>query len=64
MSIHPVITDAEMHFIIDAIEQVALNYAEWKKDYVYEPDSNEYHHQSKHDVMRELVNDWFEKSLS
>lgn len=63
MSVHPVMTDTEMHAIIDAIEQVALHYHEWKKDYVYEPDTNEYHHQTKHDTMHDVVNDWFEKSL-
>jgi hypothetical protein len=57
-------TDAEMHEIIDAIEQVALHYHEWKIDYVYEPDTNEYHHQSKQDTMHALVNEWFEASLS
>jgi selenocysteine lyase/cysteine desulfurase len=64
MSIHPTMTDQEMHFIIDAIEQVALEYHEWKKDYVYEPDTNEFHHQSKHDVMFEVVALWFENKLT
>lgn len=64
MSIHPVMTDAEMHFIIDAIEQVAIHYHEWKKEYVYEPDTNEYHHISQHDPMHAVVNEWFEASLA
>jgi selenocysteine lyase/cysteine desulfurase len=63
MSIHPVMTNEEMHFIMDAIEQVALNYHTWKIDYVYEPDTNEFHHHSENDQMHALVNDWFEKAL-
>jgi selenocysteine lyase/cysteine desulfurase len=63
MSIHPVMTDEEIHFLIDGIEQVALYYQDWKKDYVYEPDTNEYHHISGHDTMNALVNKWFEKTL-
>ena len=35
MSVHPVMTDEEIRFILDAIEQVALHYNEWKQDYIY-----------------------------
>ncbi|HQX74460.1 MAG TPA: aminotransferase class V-fold PLP-dependent enzyme, partial [Chitinophagaceae bacterium] len=31
MSVHPVMTDNEIQLMLDAIEQVALNYNEWKK---------------------------------
>lgn len=63
MSVHPVMTNTEINFILDAIEQVALHYHEWKKEYVYEPDTNEYHHASYQDKMNLLVNSWFEKKL-
>lgn len=63
MSIHPVMTDDEVNFILDAIEQVALHYNEWKADYVYETDTNEYHHRSYKDQVGEQVNDWFLKKL-
>ena len=59
MSIHPVMTNEEVEFILDAIEQVAANYAEWKKEYIYEPDTNEYHHASFKDEMTETVGRWF-----
>lgn len=61
MSIHPVMTDEEIKFILKAIEEVALHYPEWKKDYVYEPDTNEYHHVSFKDQVGERVSGWFEK---
>jgi selenocysteine lyase/cysteine desulfurase len=64
MSVHPVMTDEEIHFMLDAIEQVALNYNDWKKDYVYEPDTNEYHHHSYKDKIGKQVNDWFELKLN
>ena len=64
MSIHPVMTNDEINFIIDAIEQVALHYNEWKTDYVYETDTNEYHHHSYQDKIGEQVNDWFVKKLN
>lgn len=59
MSVHPVMTDEEIHFILDAIEQLALHYNEWKQEYVYEPDTNEYHHQTFKEKTVNLVNDWF-----
>ncbi|MEQ1796620.1 MAG: aminotransferase class V-fold PLP-dependent enzyme [Lacibacter sp.] len=64
MSIHPVMTDEEMNFIVDAIEQVALHYNEWKTDYIYVTDTNEYHHHSYKDKIGEQVNDWFAKKLN
>lgn len=63
MSVHPVMTDEEVEFIINAIEQVALHYQEWKKEYVYDADTNEYHHGSYIDNTAVEVNRWFEKSL-
>jgi regulator of sigma D len=64
MSVHPLMTDEEIHFMLDAIEQVALNYNDWKKDYVYESDTNEYHHHSYKDKIGKQVNDWFELKLN
>ncbi len=63
MSVHPVMTNEEVLFMLDAIEQVAINYQEWKKDYVYEADTNEYHHHSFNDSTSSVVDDWFGKSL-
>jgi hypothetical protein len=37
-------TDAELLFIIDSIEQVAANSEEWKKDYIYDNHTNEFNH--------------------
>ncbi|MFN4285075.1 MAG: aminotransferase class V-fold PLP-dependent enzyme [Lacibacter sp.] len=60
MSIHPVMTDAEVTYILDAIEQVALHYAAWKKEYVYDPHTNEYKHKNDSDATAEKVTGWFE----
>jgi selenocysteine lyase/cysteine desulfurase len=60
MSVHPVMKDEEIQFILQAIEQVALHYHEWKADYVYEADTNEYHHYAFNNKADQLVNSWFE----
>lgn len=59
MSVHPVMTDAEINYILDAIEQVATHFQEWKKDYSYNPVSNEYQHAGYTDKTGEQVNTWF-----
>jgi len=60
LSVHPVMTDEEVYFMMNAIEQVALHYHQWKVDYVYESDTNEYHHISYKDEITAKVNDWFD----
>ncbi len=42
LSIHPTMTDAEIEYILDAVEITAERYEEWGKAYVYDPASNEY----------------------
>jgi selenocysteine lyase/cysteine desulfurase len=42
LSIHPVMTDAEVMFIMDAIEQTAANFRKWQSDYSYDPAHNEF----------------------
>ena len=64
MSVHPVMTDEEIRFILDAIELVALHYNEWKQDYVYEPDTNEFHHSFFKDKIPALTNVWFEQKFN
>ena len=44
LSIHPTMTDAEVDFIIDAIDQVARNAGEWGRDYTYNSHTNEFNH--------------------
>jgi selenocysteine lyase/cysteine desulfurase len=59
MSVHPVMTDQEIHFILDAIEQIATYYNEWKQEYVYEPHTNEFHHLTYKDDINKMLNNWF-----
>ena len=42
LSVHPTMTDDEMHLIMDAIGQIAANHTEWAMDYRYCPASNEF----------------------
>lgn len=42
LSVHPVMTDAEVEFIMDAIESTALHFREWMQDYEYDSGRNEF----------------------
>lgn len=63
MSIHPVMTDEEVQYIVDSIEQMALHHVEWAREYVYNPKTNEYCHQDDTAIEKTLVTDWFSRSL-
>ena len=47
VSLHPVITDEEVLFFINALKEIVTNHTEWKKDYIYNPKKNEFEHRSK-----------------
>jgi len=44
LSLHPTMTDDELLYIIDAVRQTVENAEEWKKDYLYDKQTNEFHH--------------------
>ena len=58
MSIHPTMLNEEIEFILDAIEQLAKNYEEWGKDYVYNESNNEFYNELND---KGLFEDFFEK---
>jgi selenocysteine lyase/cysteine desulfurase len=42
LSIHPTTTNDELHYIIKAIADIKDNIAQWEKDYIYNPATNEF----------------------
>ncbi len=44
LSLHPTMTNEELLFICDAIDQTVTNVKEWQKDYIYDRHTNEYSH--------------------
>ena len=46
MSIHPTMEDAEIKFIMDAIEEMSKTFNEWSKEYDYDTDTNEFYHKN------------------
>nr|WP_315246748.1 aminotransferase class V-fold PLP-dependent enzyme [uncultured Flavobacterium sp.] len=59
MSIHPTMTNAEIIFICEAIEETVKNVTQWGKDYQYNAQKNEFLHMGTASIEREIIKDWF-----
>lgn len=46
LSLHPTMTDGELNFIMDAIQEIIENIDKWKQEYSYDPVHNEFTHSS------------------
>ncbi|MFH2030512.1 MAG: aminotransferase class V-fold PLP-dependent enzyme, partial [Bacteroidota bacterium] len=59
MSLHPTMTNSELEFILDAIEETINNADQWSKDYIYSSKTNEYSHKSFDLSNRKTIENWF-----
>jgi hypothetical protein len=44
MSIHPTMTNEEVHLVLDAVGKIVKNIKSWQDDYIYDLHKNEYYH--------------------
>ncbi|MBN1302736.1 MAG: aminotransferase class V-fold PLP-dependent enzyme [Melioribacteraceae bacterium] len=58
ISIHPTMTDEELEYCLDAIEETVKYGDEWAKDYIYSSRTNEFTHKSTEN-RSVFVSDWF-----
>lgn len=59
LSLHPVLSNSELDYILDAIEAIATNPAKWQKLYRYDAHTNEYVPHNETMGVRKQVDDWF-----
>ena len=57
LSIHPVMTNKEISYIINAIEEIVKNHKIWAEDYNYNPANNEFYHKTFNETIN--YKDWF-----
>ena len=62
LSIHPIMTNAEVDFMMDALELTASRFRDWMKDYVYNPESNNYSFKGIEANEQSRIEDWFNVS--
>jgi selenocysteine lyase/cysteine desulfurase len=63
ISFHPTMTNGEIEYCMDAIEEVSKHHKQWAMDYHYSNHTNEYHLIEGTQVESNLVEKWFETSL-
>jgi hypothetical protein len=59
LSLHPIMTNKELYFSINAIKQVNQFHAEWGKDYIYNNQTNEFRHKLEPEDKTEIIKSWF-----
>jgi selenocysteine lyase/cysteine desulfurase len=59
LSLHPVMTDQELEFILNAIGEISKHYHSWKDDYDYDRRTNEFRHKNFKNCSRQVVENWF-----
>ncbi len=59
LSLHPTMTDEELHIITGAINQIVNNIDEWKNDYSYDKHTNEFHHVNFPEEIVADYSSWF-----
>ncbi|MDA6070304.1 aminotransferase class V-fold PLP-dependent enzyme [Flavobacterium sp. AC] len=59
LSLHPIMTNEELLFICDAIQQVVLNYKNWQGDYEHNSATNEYESIVTESSIERDVKEWF-----
>lgn len=60
MTVHPTMTNDELYYILDAIEQCVKNQDKWEKEYRYSAEVNEYQSILGEDKQVQEVDTWFE----
>ncbi|HCR48628.1 MAG TPA: selenocysteine lyase [Bacteroidetes bacterium] len=58
LSLHPTMTNAEIHYVCDAIDAIARNHKDWEQDYFYKATTNEFVHKTQPDY-RPMIERWF-----
>jgi selenocysteine lyase/cysteine desulfurase len=62
LSLHPTMTTDELNFILNALEEIALNHKDWVADYNYAESSNSFIHKSETLDVNQLVMECFSLS--
>ncbi len=63
ISLHPVMTDDEVHFICNAVKETVENISVWEKDYKYSPEINEFVHTGFNGKQKDEIKKWFDMSI-
>ncbi|MBK6914785.1 MAG: aminotransferase class V-fold PLP-dependent enzyme [Ignavibacteriales bacterium] len=60
LSIHPTMTNEEIYFIADGVNQIVKNISLWAKDYKYDLHKNEFENILRESEHSKIIRQWFE----
>ncbi|MFQ5569179.1 MAG: aminotransferase class V-fold PLP-dependent enzyme [Rhodothermales bacterium] len=60
LSLHPTMTDDELRFVIEALQETVAHIDEWREDYLYNKTTNEYAHRRADGTTEAMVQGWFD----
>jgi selenocysteine lyase/cysteine desulfurase len=63
LSLHPTMTNGELIYILDAIEEIIANAGEWSRDYIYSSKTNEFTHKTFVQSPGIHIENWFGDSI-
>jgi hypothetical protein len=52
-------TNDELYTVVNGLHEIVANVDEWKKDYIYNKQTNEFRHKDEPEDKTVLVEDWF-----
>ncbi|MCD6597099.1 MAG: hypothetical protein J7L04_05395 [Bacteroidales bacterium] len=61
-SLHPMTTNSEVQYFLDALKDIIMYSTEWEDDYHYDKSKNEYYHKSDDGSKLLEVKNWFKFS--
>ena len=59
LSLHPTMTDKELDIVLASIKEIAENFRDFGKDYLYNKKSNEFRHKDEPEDKTSRIVDWF-----
>jgi len=59
LSLHPTMTDDELHYVVNAINEVSVKIKEWSPDYIYNNQTNEFKHKNEPEDKTVQIEKWF-----
>ena len=63
LSLHPVMTEEDVHYICDSIREIAVNASQLMSEYRYSVQTNEYYPIHQVNDLKEKIENWFNLEL-
>lgn len=60
LSIHPIMTNQEIDYIINALKEVTHEGQKWSEDYVYDLKRNEFFHHKESNDRKNHIDEWYD----